>query len=120
MRRQFNLETQEWEEDNEPELDALGYLQQIYRDPGQPDQRRFKAACAALPFERPKLEAIANFNGGDDFSGRLERAVEESNRVRETRMIEAKATSNGHLGPTPEEVSASAMKRSFSPLRRRF
>ena len=49
--KQFNLETQEWEEDDTPELDALGYLQSIYRDPGQPEGRRLKAAIEALPLK---------------------------------------------------------------------
>jgi hypothetical protein len=79
--KHFNLETQEWEEDAS-ELDALGYLQSIYRDEGQPETRRpetrrLKAAIEALPFERPKLAMVASLTG-EGFIDALERAIERS------------------------------------------
>lgn len=55
--------------------DALDYLQSLYRDPLQSTFIRLKAAMAALPFERPKLQATAiTTMTGRDFATMLERA----------------------------------------------
>jgi hypothetical protein len=49
----------------------------------------------------------------------LERTIAASAAARqEPKLIEAKAT-NGHLGPTPNEVSEKAMTKAFSTLKRR-
>jgi hypothetical protein len=72
--------------DSEPApADALSYLQSIYRNPLQPTPLRMRAALIALPFESPKLSAIANLSP-EDFSERLERAITRSG----VRLIEAK------------------------------
>jgi len=96
----------------------LDFLEAIYLNEKPPLPTRMKAAIEAAPYVHPKLAMVANFNGGDQFAVALDRAIEASNRVREPKLIEAKAT-NGHLGPTPEEVSTKAMKRNFTSLRRR-
>jgi len=83
--------------------------------------RRFKAAGAALPYERPKLEAVATFNANGDFGTMLERGIAASNAAREPRMIEAQGKGskpNGHHS-SPAEVSSTNMGNSFAPLRRR-
>jgi hypothetical protein len=54
---------------------ALGFLQAVYRDLGQPLSTRLRAAIEALPFESPKLSAIALGQLSGDFSDRLERAI---------------------------------------------
>lgn len=41
------------------EGDALAYLCTIYKDPEQTQEVRIDAAKAALPYERPRLAAIA-------------------------------------------------------------
>jgi hypothetical protein len=56
---------------------ALEYLQSIYRNPAEPDERRMRAAMAALPFESPKLNAVAVMNG-EGFSIMLEKAIARS------------------------------------------
>jgi hypothetical protein len=55
------------------ELDALGYLQAVYRGKIIAEPQRMKAAEAALPFERPKLAVLATL---DSFATRLEEMME--------------------------------------------
>ncbi len=48
-----------------------------------------RAAIESLPFENPKLSAVAvDYMAGQDFASRLERAIARSNGAR---LIEAKA-----------------------------
>jgi hypothetical protein len=56
------------------ELDALGYLQAVYRGKIIAEHQRMKAAIEALSFERPKLSVNANIHAG--FVQRMERAME--------------------------------------------
>jgi hypothetical protein len=73
----------------EPEqINALGYLQSIYRNPMELTGVRIRAAVEALPYENPRLSAIAVGRlTGEDFATRLDRAVEASNRAK---LIEAR------------------------------
>ncbi len=76
----------------EPETaNSLEYLQRIYRDPAQPIGVRMRAAIEAMPYENPKLSAVAvGYVTGQDFATKLDRAIERSNgaRVIEGRVIE--------------------------------
>jgi hypothetical protein len=56
------------------ELDALGYLQAVYRGKIIAESQRMRAAIAALQFERPKLAVIANVDAY--FGRRMELAME--------------------------------------------
>ena len=38
---------------------ALGFLQAVYRDTAQPLHTRIRCAVEALPYENPKLSAVA-------------------------------------------------------------
>jgi len=84
-------------EPDEPEIElaadegSLHLLQKVYRSPRQPMSRRMRAAIEALPFETPKLTAVAVGQlHGEDFYARLERALQRSNGARliEGRVID--------------------------------
>jgi hypothetical protein len=67
---------------------ALEYLQSIYRNPSEPEGRRLKAAMAALPFEAPRLGAVAVTSlNSQDFAALLDRAIERSNGVRVVKAL---------------------------------
>lgn len=57
--------------DDDDEPDALDYLRSIYNDAQAQPHLRFEAARAALPFERPKLNATQLIEGGGDIAARL-------------------------------------------------
>jgi hypothetical protein len=90
--KQFNLETQSWEEAGEElTLSALELLQAIYRDTDQPLTVRMRAAKEALAFESPKLAVIAtNSMSGDRFAELLDRAIARS-KDRYPKQLELKA-----------------------------
>jgi len=56
---------------------SLDFLQAVYRDPMQPLSVRMRAAIEVLPFEAPKLSAVAvsSMSGAAE---RLERAIARS------------------------------------------
>ena len=58
---------------------GLALLQSIHRNPNQPLNARMRAAIEALPYENPKLSAVAHGHfEGKDFATQLERAIERS------------------------------------------
>jgi hypothetical protein len=62
-----------------PEEASLDFLQKVYRSPRQPLAVRMRAAAIALPFESPKLTAMAvSSMNGKDFAAMLERAIARS------------------------------------------
>jgi hypothetical protein len=78
--RQFNLETQAWEGEEDEPLTSLKYLQSVYRDENRPDSMRIRCAVEALPYENPRVSAVAvTHMDGQDFASALERAIERSN-----------------------------------------
>jgi hypothetical protein len=66
---------------DEPRLEtsptALALLQAVYKNPDVPLSTRIRCAAIALPFETPKLTAIANISP-EEFSDRLEKAIVRS------------------------------------------
>jgi hypothetical protein len=69
---------------------ALELLQAVYRDQRQPLPVRIRCAAEALPYENPKLSAVAvGYMSADNFAARLDRAIARSGKG--PVMIEAKA-----------------------------
>ena len=69
---------------------ALAPMQSIYRDPRVPLPVRMRAASEALPFETPKLGAVAVTSlTANDFAAALDRAIQRSGKA--PLMIEAQA-----------------------------
>jgi hypothetical protein len=56
---------------------ALALLQAIYKNSEVPLSTRMRAAALALPFESPRLTAVANISP-EEFSDRLEKAIARS------------------------------------------
>ena len=78
-------------EPDEPErlkLDALRYLQMIYRDPQLSTAVRMRAAGLALPFESPKL-AVTAVVSEQDFATVLDRRLK---RIEEMKLNAIEAT----------------------------
>jgi hypothetical protein len=66
---------------------ALELLQAVYRDKLVPLPVRIRCATECLPFENPKLSAVAVASlTGNDFASALERAIARSG----SKLIEAK------------------------------
>jgi hypothetical protein len=63
-------------------IDALAYLQSIYNNSDLSEHVRVRAASIALPFEKPKLSAMALVHNEGDFAERLDKAIERAERVR--------------------------------------
>jgi hypothetical protein len=71
------------------DIDALRLLQMVYRGELQASPQQMRAAIEALPYEVPKLTAIAvGTLNSQDFYSRLERAILRSERAK---LIEAHA-----------------------------
>ena len=76
-----------------PKLDALRYLQMIYRDPQLSTAVRMRAAGLALPFEVPKLAVTAQITE-QDFATLLDRRLKRLEEMK-AKVIEAKPAIDG-------------------------
>jgi hypothetical protein len=115
--RRFNLETQDWEGEEEKSPSALRLLQAIYMDEGQPLHTRMKAARECLPFESPKLGIMGYAHEAGSFAQALERAIQRSREGRVTLELSAnpdagqgegagKVRTNGETGGAGKVPSA--------------
>ena len=76
---------------DEEQVNSIEYLRRIYRDPTQPIAVRMRAAIESLPYENPKITAVAvGHLTGEDFYNRLERAIAANEKAKliEGRVIE--------------------------------
>ena len=120
------LEAQQQRDDGSAELElapdetSLDFLQKVYRSSGQPLATRMRAAAIALPFESPKLTAMAvSSMNGDHFAAMLERAIARSQAPLKQIELKAKRPPLASLGPAPRQVSDARMivKRANDPCR---
>ena len=78
---------------------ALELLQLVYRGEAKASAQQMRAAIEALPYEQPKLSAMAITSmTGNDFARALDRAIDRSNQARviEGRAIEVRGNGNGN------------------------
>jgi len=88
------------------EIFSLPYLQSIYRNPMEPTTVRMRAAIECLPYENPKVSAVAiSHMDSQSFAEALDRCIARSN-------------SPPRLNGPVEELPASELKKPFSNLRR--
>jgi hypothetical protein len=81
------IETQQRDLDRVEGETALELLQAVYRDQRQPLPVRIRCATEALPYENPKLSAVAvRYMSADSFAARLDKAIARSG----VKLIEAK------------------------------
>jgi hypothetical protein len=101
--KQFNLETQSWEDDEgERTLGSLEFLQAIYRDTQAPLSVRMRAAIEALPFESPKLSATAIVQG-QDFAALLDARLK---RIEVAKLKVVDAEPGASVPTAPDRRSA--------------
>jgi hypothetical protein len=84
---------------------ALELLQKVYRGEYKATPQQMRAAIESLPYETPKLMAVAHFSG--NFAEQLDKAIE----LRTMKLIEAKPI---------EQHDASELKGNMPKLRRRI
>jgi len=71
------------------DIDALRLLQMVYRGEAKASPQQMRTAIEALPYEQPKLSAVAlGYLNANDFASRLDQAIERSDRAR---LIEGRA-----------------------------
>ena len=72
--------SEEFDAYDQPELDALGYLQAVYQGKVVAETPRMKAAIEALPFERPKLAVTVSATDGRSFAVMMKEIARASGR----------------------------------------
>ena len=97
----------------------LEFFEAVYMNPDLPLGTRLRAATEAAKYVHPRLAVIATANMGDEFAGRLDRAIAASRSVQPKLIEAAQPKANGHHR-TAQEVSTERMSESFATLRRRF
>jgi hypothetical protein len=94
----------------------LEFFEAVYMNPDLPLGTRLRAATEAAKYVHPRLMAVATYNQDGRFAERLEQC-----RLHRAKLIEVTAVegSKPASGPSPAEVSAERMGKSFATIRRR-
>jgi len=84
------------EEQEEPPLPegigALGLLRMVYQGKAKVSSQQMRAAIESLPFEEPKLSAVAHASlTGEDFASMLDKAIRRSMAGPPRKLFEAQA-----------------------------
>ncbi len=87
---------------------ALELLQMIYRGEYKATAQQMRAAIESLPYEQPKLMAVAHISGS--FAEQLDKAIE----ARSMKLIEQKPSPT----PTEQQLPPDVLKKPMSKLRR--
>jgi hypothetical protein len=99
----------------------LEFFEAVYMNPDLPLGTRLRAATEAAKYVRPRLEAIATYNHDGGFAEHLDRLRLARERSEKAKLVSAKPLEGSQPSArSPEEVSASAIGKAFSPLRRRI
>ena len=110
---------------SEPEdikLDALRYLQMIYRDPALSTAVRMRAAAFAIPFETPKLLATAVINE-QSFAELLDRRLKKVAEMKSIEPINSEPVVSEPIiqpEPTPSPPLPAPLNRLYSSRFRRI
>ena len=100
---EIEYEPEESEVELAPDENSLDFLQKVYRSSRQPLAVRMRAAAIALPFESPKLTAMAvSSMNGKHFASLLEKAIARSQAL--LKQIELKANEGPVLEPRPRGI----------------
>lgn len=92
------IEAQQQQQELPENVSALTLLQMVYRGALKVSPQQMRAAIESLPYENPKLSAMAiTAMTGNDFARALDRAIDRSNKARviEHRAIELRDAGNG-------------------------
>lgn len=86
------IEAQQQEPTIPKDVGARRLLQMVYRGEVKLSSQQMRAAIESLPFEEPKLTAVAHASlTGQDFAAMLDRAIERSRGGPPIKLIEATA-----------------------------
>ena len=110
-----------------PTLDALRYLQMIYRDPQLSTPVRMRAAIAALNYETPRL-AVQALIAEQDIATVLDRRIahyEQLQRANGSKQIEGNKVFGPQAEPIEPEIEVKpptpvSQYRIYSKFNRRF
>jgi hypothetical protein len=81
------------------DVGALQLLQMAYRGEVKLSPQQMRAAIESLPYENPKLSAMAISSWSEhDFARRLDAAIERSEKAMVVRMIEGHVNKDAETG----------------------